>query len=181
MIPSAIFARYARSLADVVLEKDVVDAVGKDLENYGEIFRAVPDLLDSFHNPAIPREVKHKILAELLAQYPVSRITENFLRVLLDHARLRYFHEILELYTRTLNDRQGIVTAQVSSAAPLSEENLSELRACLARATGRSVILDVRTDAGLLGGIVVRVGSTVYDGSVLSQLAEMRRRLMERP
>ncbi len=179
MISSAIFSRYAKSLADVVMEVRAVDEVGRDLELYREIFLAVPDLLDAFHNPAIPKETKEKILSELLARYPVSRITENFLKVLLDHNRLRFFHEILALYAKTLNERKGIVTAQVASAAPLSEAEQRELRESLARATGRTVILDVQTDKELLGGLVVRIGSTVYDGSVLRQLEEMRRRLME--
>ncbi len=179
MISSAVISRYARSLADVVSEKQIVAEVERDLGLYREIFLAVPDLLDTFHNPAIPREVKQQILSGLLGRYPVSPITENFLKLLVDHSRLRYFHEILDLYTKTLNERRGIVTAQVASAAPLSEGELTDLRESLARATGRSVILDVRTDKELLGGLVVRIGSTVYDGSVLRQLAEMRRRLTE--
>jgi len=179
MISSVVFARYARSLADVVLEQQEASSVARDLELFREIFVAVPDLLETFHNPAIPGEVKQKILSELLVRYPVSRTTENFLKVLLDHNRLRYFREILDLYTRTLNERRGIVTAQVASAAPLTEREQGELRESLAHATGRSVILDVRTDKDLLGGLVVRVGSTVYDGSVLRQLAEMRQRLMK--
>ncbi len=179
MISSSLFSRYARSLADVVMEMGIVDEVGRDLELYREIFLAVPDLLDTFHNPAIPMEAKAKILSELLARYPVSRTTENFLKVLVDHHRLRYFHEIFDLYTKTLDARRGIVTAQVASAAPLSETEQRELRESLAQATGRSVILDVQTDKELLGGLVVRIGSTVYDGSVLRQLEEMRRRLSE--
>ncbi len=179
MIPSAVFSRYARSLADVVLEQQAVSDVGRDLGLYREIFLAVPDLLVTFNNPAIPKEIKQKILSELLTRYPVSRLAENFLKVLLDHNRIRYFHEIFDLYTKTLNERRGIVTAQVSSAAPLSEKEQGELRESLARTTGRSVILDLRTDKELLGGLVVRIGSTVYDGSVLRQLAEMRQRLME--
>jgi len=179
MISSAVFGRYARSLADVVLEKREDAAVGRDLGLYREIFRAVPDLLETFHNPAIPKEAKHRILSDLLARYPVSQTTANFLRLVLDHNRIRYFHEIHELFTRTVNERNGIVTAQVASASPLSEADQSRLRESLARVTGKSVLLDLRTDAALLGGVVVRLGSTVYDGSVRSQLAEVRRRLME--
>jgi F-type H+-transporting ATPase subunit delta len=179
MISSAIFGRYARSLADVVLEKREDAAVVRDLGVYREIFLAVPNLLETFHNPAIPRENKQKILSELLAHYPVSQTTANFLRLLLDHNRIRYFHEICDLFTRTVNERNGIITAQVASAAPLSEADQSRLRESLSRITGKRVLLDVHTDQALLGGVVVRVGSTVYDGSVRRQLAEVRRRLTE--
>jgi F-type H+-transporting ATPase subunit delta len=179
MISSAVFGRYARSLADVVLEKREDAAVGRDLALYREIFAAVPDLLETFHNPAIPKEAKHKILSSLFEGYPVSQTTANFLRLLLDHNRIRYFHEIFDLFTRTVNERNGIVTAQVASASPLTETDQSRLRESLSRVTGKSVLLDLRTDEALLGGVVVRLGSTVYDGSVRSQLAEVRRRLME--
>jgi F-type H+-transporting ATPase subunit delta len=179
MISSAVFGRYARSLADVVLEKREDSAVARDLSLYREIFLAVPDLLETFHNPAIPREIKQKILSELLARYPAAQTTANFLRVLLDHNRMRYFHEIFDLFTRTVNERNGIITAQVASASPLSESNQSQLRESLSRTTGKNVLLDMRTDKDLLGGVVVRVGSTVYDGSVRRQLAEVRQRLME--
>jgi len=179
MISSAVFSRYARSLADVVLENREDAVVERDLGMYREIFRAVPDLLDTFHNPAIPREVKQRVLGELLARYPVSQTTSNYLKVLLDHNRIRYFQEIFELYTWIVNERRGIVTAQVASAAPLTDEQQSELREGLSQAVGKRVILDMRTDSELLGGLVVRVGSTVFDGSVRRHLAEMRQRLME--
>jgi F-type H+-transporting ATPase subunit delta len=179
MTSSAVFSRYARSLADVVLGLKDEAAVDRDLRVYCEIFRAVPNLLDTFHNPAIPRDVKHRILSELLASYPVSRIAGNFLKVLLDHNRIRYFQEIFDLYAKTVNERKGIITAQVVSAAPLSDGEMSALRESMSRTTGKDVILDLSTDKELLGGLVVRVGSTVYDGSVRRHLVEMRQRLME--
>ena len=72
MIPSAILGRYARSLAEVVFEENVEQKVTEDLKTYSEIFRAVPDLLEVFHSPAVPRESKEKLLSELMAQYPVN-------------------------------------------------------------------------------------------------------------
>ncbi len=179
MIASAVFSRYAKSLADVVVEQNATAEVGRDLELYRQIFLAVPELLDTFYNPAIPGDAKARILSELVRRYPVSRTTGNFLKILLDHNRLRYFHEIFDLYAKTLDERRGIVTASVTSAAPLSDKEQSVLREALARATGKGINLDIRTDGGLLGGLVVQIGSTIYDGSVRSQLAEMRQRLME--
>lgn len=177
MIPSAILGRYARSLADVVFEKNLEPDVAGDLRTYAEIFSAVPDLLEVFHTPAMPRDAKERLLNELMARYPVNPITSNFLRILLRHNRIRYFSQILESYLKMTNERKGILSARVTAAAPLSQQEIGRLVERLAGITGKLVDIETRTDADLLGGVVVQLGSTVYDGSIRSRLAEMRRRL----
>jgi F-type H+-transporting ATPase subunit delta len=175
MISSAVLVRYARAFADIALETGQEDQVLSDLETYEEIFKAVPDLLPAFDSPAIPREAKEKLLSELLTRYPVCRITANFLRVLLSHHRLRYFLEICGRYILIVNERKGIVFAQVRSATPLSDGDLAVLRESLSRATGKSITVEVRTEPELLGGLIVQIGSIVYDGSIRTQLNEMKR------
>ena len=179
MIPSVILGRYSRSLAEIAFEENLEQAVSDDLETFSEIFRAVPDLLEAFHSPAIPRETKEKLLAELMAKYPVSPITSNFLRILLEHNRFLYFQQIVAGYSKSVNERKGIVSARVTAAAPISPENLKALETKLAGITGKLVNIESRTDAGLVGGVVVQIGSTIFDGSIRTQLAEMRRRLTE--
>lgn len=179
MISSAIFARYAHALADVTLENGEDPVVRSDLDTYREIFRLVPAVLNSLDSPAVQRDAKEKLLSELMVRYPVSQTTRNFLRTLLAHHRIRYFQEICDFYIKTVNERQGIVSAQVTSAAVLDETELLALRRCLARATGNEVILSLDTDPELLGGVVVQIGSTVYDGSIRAQLDEMRRCLLQ--
>jgi F-type H+-transporting ATPase subunit delta len=179
MISSAVFARFARSLADVALEGQVEVQVSRDMALYRDIFHAAPELLEAFDSPAIPRDAKKNVLSALMKHYPVGATTANFLNVLLDHNRIRFFHEILDHYTTTLNERKGIVAAQVTSAIPLTEKEAAELRGSLSKAIGKEVTITARTDAELLGGIVVQVGSTVYDGSIRRQLVEMRQQLMD--
>jgi F-type H+-transporting ATPase subunit delta len=179
VIPSAILGRYARSLAEIAFEENLEQAVAEDLGTFSDIFRAVPDLLEVFHAPAIPRETKGKLLAELMAKYPVSQITSNFLRLLLQHNRIRYFSQIADGYLKSVNERKGIVSARVTAAAPLSQENLKNLEAKLAGITGKLVHIESQTDASLLGGIVVQMDSTIFDGSIRTQLSEMKRRLTE--
>jgi F-type H+-transporting ATPase subunit delta len=179
VIPSAILGRYARSLAEVAFEENLEQTVTEDLKNYSEIFRVAPDLLDAFISPAIPRETKEKLLAKLMAQYPVSPITSNFLRVLLQHNRIRYLQQIVEWYLKSANERKGIVSARVTATAPLSPQDVKSLESRLAGITGKIVNVELQTDANLLGGIVVQIGSTIFDGSIRTQLSEMRRRLME--
>jgi F-type H+-transporting ATPase subunit delta len=179
VIPSAILGRYARSLAEIAFEENLEQAVTEDLKTFKEIFRAVPDLLEVFYAPAIPRDAKEKLLAELIVKYPVNLITSNFLRILLQHNRIRYFEQIAEGYLKSVNERKGIVSARITAAAPLSQENLKSLEAKLAGITGKLVHIESRTDANLLGGIVVQMGSTIFDGSIRTQLSEMRRCLTE--
>ena len=179
MIPSAILGRYARSLAEIVFEENLEQAVTEDLKNYDEIFRAVPDVLEVFHTPAIPREAKERLLAELMARYPVNRITSNFLRILLQHNRIRYFSQILDGYLKSVNEHKGIITARVTAAGPLSQPALKSLEVKLTGITGKVTNIELQTDASLLGGVVVQIGSTIFDGSIRTQLAEMGRRLAE--
>ncbi len=179
MIPSAILGRYARSLAEVAFEENLEKPVTEDLKTYNEIFSAVPDLLEVFHTPAIPRDSKEKLLAELMARYPVNPITSNFLRILLQHNRIRYFPQIVDGYLKSVNERKGIVTARVTAAVPLSQKALKSLEAKLAGITGKVTNIELSTDASLLGGVVVQIGSTIFDGSIRTQLSEMRRRLTE--
>jgi F-type H+-transporting ATPase subunit delta len=179
VIPSAILGRYASSLADIVFEDNIVERVTEDLETYSAIFKAVPDLLETFHSPSVPREAKGKLLDELLAQYPAAPVAANFLRILLEHNRIRYFHLILEGFLKSVNERVGIVSARITAAAPLSQQEQSLLEQRLAGITGKPTNLEFQTDEGLLGGIVIQIGSTVFDGSIRTQLADMKRRLAE--
>jgi len=181
MISSAILDRYAQSLADVAADAKEADAISKDLELYRDIFIAVPDILEAFHSPSIPRENKEKTLSELLASYPVRPTTANFLRVQLKHNRIRHFRQICDSYRTILSKREGIVDAKVMVASPLQPQDLASLRDRLHKITGKTVSLDVQNNPGLLGGIVVQIGSTVYDGSVRTKIAEMKRQLTESP
>jgi len=179
VIPSAILGRYAKSLAEVVFEENIEQKVTEDLATYNEIFHAVPDLLNVFHSPAVPRDSKVKLLGELLSRYPVAQVTANFFRVLLQHNRIRYFEQIRNHYIKSVNESKGIVSAQVTVAAPLSRDAVKNLEDQLGSLTGKRVNVELKTDDALLGGIVVQLGSTIFDGSIRTQLVEMKRRLAE--
>ena len=94
MISSAILGRYARSLAEVVFEQNLEETVTGDLKTYSEVFKAVPDLLEAFDSPGVPREAKEKLLDSVIEVHPANSITHNFLKVLLQHNRITYFQQI---------------------------------------------------------------------------------------
>jgi F-type H+-transporting ATPase subunit delta len=177
VISSAIFTRYAHALADVALHDGREAEVRKDLDTYHEIFSQVPAVLESLNSPAVQRETKDRVLAGLLKLQPTGPLVQNFLRILLDHHRIRYFAEIRDAYLKTVDERKGIVAARVTAAASLNAAEQAALRESLARATGKQVNLTVGTDPDLLAGVIVQIGSTVYDGSIRTQLQEMRKRL----
>ena len=179
MIPSAILGRYAKSLAEVVFEKDQEKTVTEDLGTYSEIFRVEPDLLDVFDSPEVPHEAKGKLLDGLMSLYPASPIACNFLRILLQKNRIRYFQNIYESYLNSVNERKGIVSAKVSTAIALTPGELNNLGERLSGLTGNMVNIEPQTDANLLGGIVVQIGGTIFDGSIRTRLTEMKRQLSE--
>jgi F-type H+-transporting ATPase subunit delta len=176
---SAVLGRYSKSLADVVFEENIEERVTEDLKTYSEIFRAVPDVLDVLRSPAVRRETKDNLLSELMARYPVHAMTSNFLRILLQHNRMGHFQQILDGFLREISERKGIVSARVMAAMPLSPDELKNLEARLVGITGKVVNMELQTDPGILGGMVVQIGNTIYDGSVRTQLAEMKKRLTE--
>jgi F-type H+-transporting ATPase subunit delta len=179
VIPSAILGRYARSLTEIVFEEGLEQEVTGDLKTYSDIFRGVPDLLEVFHTPAVPRESKEKLLNELMTKYPVNPVTSNFLRILLQHNRIGFFQQILDLYLKLVNEHKGIVSAKVTTAMALSEQEITKLGEKLSAITGKSVNVEPQMDATILGGVIVQLGSTVIDGSIKAQLADMKRRLAE--
>ena len=181
MIPTALFARYARALADVALETGTEEAISGDLDTYRQIFAAVPEIVDALQNPGIPRPVKEGLLSALMRRYPAAEISGNFLRVLLDHNRFAYYREICEEYHRVLDERRGVIPAVATVVAPVAEPQRAVLRKRITEALGQAINLEFRTDPELIGGAVLQIGSTVYDGSVRRQLAEVRQRLSLEP
>lgn len=177
MIPSSLYASYSRALADVALEVGSEPAVTKDLLVYRQIFGEVPEVVAALHNPGIPKAAKERVLSALMEMYPVAATTDNFMRVLLDHNRFAYFCEIVDCYLRTLDERNGILPALATLASPIEGAQAEDLRKRISGAIGQKVKLEVRSDPGLIGGLVLQLGSTVYDGSVRKQLENIRRRL----
>jgi len=179
VIPVAMLGKYARSLAEVAFEQNIEDAVAEDLRMFAEIFNVHPDVYKTFDSPAIPRDEKVKLLDALLTEYPMTPVSSNFMRVLLEHNRVRWFQNILDVFSEVVNKRKGIVSTKIVAATPLDNNSIARIEARLGKITGKTVVASsVETDENLLGGIVVSVGNTIYDGSVRTRLEEMKRRLM---
>jgi F-type H+-transporting ATPase subunit delta len=169
--------RYAAALADVASARGEAREVQEELSAWALMMQGNPDLLEVLRNPTVPYEQKRKVLDILVARTRVRPTTANFLQVLLRNHRLTELDEINRRLAQELDERAGVVLAQVTTARPVSAGVREGLQSRLSSLTGRRVRLQFGVDEGLIGGVVTRVGSTVYDGSVRTQLQEIRRRM----
>ena len=174
----ALAERYAGALVDVALENKEADRVKKELAQFAALMRESPELHAILSNPSIARAAKHSAIQEIVARMGASRTLRNYLFVIVDQRRAAMLVEIQEAFSRLLDARQGITQATVTSAAELTASERAELDAALVKLTGEKVQAQYKMDAALIGGAVVRIGSTIYDGSVRTQLERMRVRMI---
>jgi F-type H+-transporting ATPase subunit delta len=160
-------------LADVVLEQNEAAAVQEELNQWTEMVESNPLLKEAVSNPTVAYEQKRKVLQELIRRTKVRDTTANFLQVLLRNQRLNEIKEVNKWFGLILDERSGMVSAEVTTARPVGQDSIDALRQKLANLTGRKVRLKFTTDPDLIGGMVARIGSTVYDGSIKNQLHEM--------
>ena len=172
-----IARRYATALADVVIERGETQEVQNELLEWGSMLASNSLLREAFSNPTVQYEQKRKLLRELISKSKVLPTTASFLEVLLRNQRLSEIGEVNKRFARILDQRGGVVAAEVTTARPIPPASVQALQVKLARVTGKNVRLTFATDQELIGGVIVRVGSTVYDGSVRNQLDQVERQL----
>ncbi len=178
----AVASRYARALADLVFDPSAgLDAqtVAGQLELFEEVLRASPDLRIALLSPAIAPPRKRAVVARLAERLGMARLVRNFLYVLIDHRRTPLLGEIRDAFQAVVDERLGIRRAEVVSARELGDAERERVGARLSRLTGKRVFCRFAREAGLIGGLTARIGSTIYDGSVRGQLEVLRRRLAE--
>jgi len=177
----AAAGRYSRALFDVVLKDggDVEKAQG-ELQQFVDLFGAHPILASTFANPAIPVQKKRAVAQALVDRAgAIAPAVSRLMLLLADRDRLVLLPDIARTYRERVMDHQKIVRGDVTTAVPLAPEKLRALEQGLQQATGRKVVLESRVDASIIGGVVTRIGSTVYDGSVTTQLQKMKQALIE--
>jgi F-type H+-transporting ATPase subunit delta len=169
--------QYATALADIALEQGAAEPVKKQLEDFGAAYAESAELRNVLANPAVELAAKHGVIEKLAARMGASRIVRNFLFVVADNQRTHLLPEILQSFEEVIRQRQGVAEAEVTSAAELTAPQKSQLQQTLEHLTGRKIQAKYSLDPALLGGAVVRIGDTIYDGSVRDRLNQMRARL----
>lgn len=169
--------RYAAALADVVIAQGEAREVQDELNTWARMMEDNSALLEVFRNPTIPYDQKRNVLNTLIKRTRVRPTTANFLQVLLQNHRLSELNEINRKFAAVLDERSGVVSAQVTTARTVPESTKETLTAQLGTLTGKRVRLQFAVDEELIGGIVTRIGSTIYDGSVRTQLQQIKQKM----
>lgn len=177
MSVQAVARRYATALADVVVARGEAREVQQELSDWERMVQSNAQLAEVFRNPTIPYEQKQRVLKTLIERTRVRPMTANFLQVLLQNQRLSELPEVNTRFAQVLDERAGVVSAEVTTARPVSPATQAALGEKLTKLTGKQVRLEFRTDEELIGGMVTRIGSTIYDGSVRSQLQRAKESL----
>ena len=182
MTSGAAAGRYARALFDVVLKEQpaALESVQAQLADLSSLFTGNAALASAMGNPAVPVTKKIAVTRAVLDRAgaiasPLAKMT----LMLAERDRLMLLPDILRIYRERVMDHQKVIRGDVTTAIALAPEQLRALEQGLVRATGRKVVLESKVDPGIIGGVVARLGSTVYDGSVTTQLQKMKQRLIE--
>ena len=172
-------AKYARALLDVAIQESDPVQIERGLAAFADLVAGNAELRDTLTHPAVPATTKRRVVSELAGRLQLALPLNKLLQMLADRDRLLLLPDLLDVYRERLLEHQQVVRAEVTTAAPLSPERTDVLRQRLAQATGREVRMTTKVDPELIGGVVARIGSTVYDGSVATQLARLREKLLQ--
>jgi F-type H+-transporting ATPase subunit delta len=170
--------RYAKALEEAAAESDALEVVGTELGRVATLWHQDPAMAAFFGNPGILLRDKAETLKSLSQRMALTPLVARFLDLLLSRQRMQALPTMAHLYRELMNKRLGRVQAALTTAVPLAPDLQEGLRRRLAQVLGRTVLLEPHVDPAILGGVVVQVDSTVYDGSLRTQLKQLRERLL---
>jgi F-type H+-transporting ATPase subunit delta len=173
-------ARYARALLDVANKESDPESAEQELAAFVDLVRTNPDLERTLANPVVSAADKRAIVQQILERLKPTTPVGKLVLLLASRGRLALLPDLLDVYRERLMEHRNVLSAEVTTAAPLSPERAEQLQQRLANATGRTITMTTKVDASIIGGVVTRIGGTVYDGSVATRLAKVRDRLEQR-
>jgi F-type H+-transporting ATPase subunit delta len=171
---SGVAGRYATALFELALEQRALDQVAVDLDRFNEALDAFDDLLRLVKSPVFSAEEQGRALAAILKELKIEGLTRNFLLLAAKNRRLFATPDMIRAFRAMLARHRGEMSATVTAAAKLTESQVTALRQALKAALGKEIMLDERVDAGLLGGLVVKVGSRMVDTSLRTKLNSLK-------
>jgi len=179
VIGRSLFKRYAKALIEVARRDKLLPYVEKDLRSFRELLKSHPELEGFFSDPKVNPLRKQELLEELLSVVDYQEITKNFLRLLASRRRLPYLEEVEEAFELEVNRLEGVVVTEVISPLPLSAGQARKIARRVSAFLGKKVKIRNRVDPSLVGGVIIKIGDTVYDGSLKKQLQILSERLVQ--
>jgi F-type H+-transporting ATPase subunit delta len=175
--PIQIARRYAEALADAAEAQNMLAQTAEELHAFATMVAESRELYDVLASPAIGPQDKSAVLEALIGRAKPTTIVANFLRVLLRNMRIHHIDAVDRAFADEVDRRTGVVMAEVTTARPLTDGERGVLSSRLAAMTGKKVKLTFATDDALIGGVVTRIGSRIYDGSVRSRLDRIKEQM----
>jgi F-type H+-transporting ATPase subunit delta len=173
----AIARRYAKALLLIGKADGQAETYREELDGFAGLMAREKELEQAVCNPLYDAAGRKKVLQAVVENLELSKVTKSFLLLLFDKGRIGFVDSINEFYQKLADELRGLARASLVSATELSEETIEKIRAALSKKTGKEIILEVKQDPGLMGGIVTRIGDLVLDGSIRTQLLNMRESL----
>ncbi|MBL7685997.1 MAG: ATP synthase F1 subunit delta [Deltaproteobacteria bacterium] len=170
--------RYAKALLDLNSSQAKSDEVLLELQNFEQAYVQSPDLQDLMTNPAFDSKMRKQVLEKLGSQFGFSSETQQFLKLLVDRDRLVFIQDIVRAYRELADEKLGRVRIYIESPTDLPNEAQDRLKNVLEKMTKKKVILHTQVNSELLGGVLIRIQDTVYDGSLRSALNQMKEKMM---
>lgn len=174
MVTGSLARRYARAILEIGVANGNLDKIGADLRALGKAMHASTELVTVLTNPAIRRADRRRVIDSLLERIAAAPHSKNLVYLLLDGERLASLEAISREVDAMIEARSGRLSAEVTSAKPLNADQLSQITAALEKLSGKKVAVTKHEDPSLLGGVVAKLGDTVYDGSLRTQLRSLR-------
>lgn len=174
MINLTLSRRYAKALLAIGQEDGNYAKYGEEISAFAGLLSDSDELYQALTNPIYPVDTRRAVLEAVLAKCDFSPITNNFLLLLQDKNRADQLDAIIDIYAQLVDELSGVVRATVTSASPLNDEAGERVKATLEKMTGKQVIMELKDDPELIGGLVARVGDLVLDGSIKAQLQSLR-------
>lgn len=178
MIPGVIAKRYATALLELGSEGGSLDALVDEITRASETYESSTELRNAFENPLVPAAAKKAIIGDVSERLGLSVTARSFLSILVDRRRIRALPPIATRLREMADLKRGITRAEVLTAMPLPEEYFEKLQRELERITGRKVALDRKLDPTLICGVLIRLGDTVYDGSLVARLKQLKETML---
>ena len=176
---SSVARRYAKAIVELAREENSLDMYGKELRTVLAVFKGAPEIYRVLLNPMYKIGERMALIEKVASSIGASAHITRLLGILVERRKINRLEDVVEAYSRYEDEFIGRVRAQVESTEPLPEPLMEEIRQKVASATGKSVILTQKSNASLIGGLVIRIDNTILDGSIRTQLDRMKEKILE--